>query len=176
MKLTNSINKLHKVDISSLDQIQILVNSFYEKVRKDDELGPIFEKHIQDWKAHLPRMYQFWVKTSLWKGNVSRQPIWKTPAITYRETAFRDLGSIIHRHGKRAFCRTISGKIKTIGSKHCGNVPISHGNRPWQCHTCDTQLFATLNISASSKKFKKVNQTKIPIAKKGILDNVVHKQ
>ena len=77
MKLTNSINKLHKVDISSLDQIQILVNSFYEKVRKDDELGPIFEKHIQDWKAHLHRMYQFWERLLFGKETYQGNPFEK---------------------------------------------------------------------------------------------------
>lgn len=48
-------------DITSIEDIQIMVNSFYEKVRQDDLLGDIFNSIIQDnWAAHLEKMYRFW--------------------------------------------------------------------------------------------------------------------
>lgn len=48
-------------EIQNLDQIKLLVDSFYAKVREDDLLGPIFEKVIQDrWPEHLEKMYRFW--------------------------------------------------------------------------------------------------------------------
>ncbi|GHE52658.1 MAG: group III truncated hemoglobin [Bacteroidota bacterium] len=47
--------------IISLIDIQLLVDSFYEKVRKDTLLGPIFNRQIEDrWPQHLERMYTFW--------------------------------------------------------------------------------------------------------------------
>ena len=50
-----------KTDISTLDDIKLLVNSFYGKVQKDDLIGPIFQEKIQDrWSAHLEKMYSFW--------------------------------------------------------------------------------------------------------------------
>lgn len=48
-------------DISTLDDIQLLVDTFYEKIRKDALLGPIFNEKIGDnWSDHLQRMYKFW--------------------------------------------------------------------------------------------------------------------
>jgi hemoglobin len=37
------------------------VNRFYERVRDDDLLGPIFDDVAHtDWARHLPKMYDFW--------------------------------------------------------------------------------------------------------------------
>ncbi len=48
-------------DILSLDDIKNLVDSFYDKVRKDELIGPIFDERIQDrWPTHLAKMYSFW--------------------------------------------------------------------------------------------------------------------
>lgn len=50
-----------KQDIASINEIVILVNSFYHKVEEDDLLGPVFEKVIKgNWKPHLEKMYTFW--------------------------------------------------------------------------------------------------------------------
>lgn len=50
-----------KQDISTLADIQTLVNSFYTEVRKDEFLGPIFHSRIEDrWPEHLEKMYRFW--------------------------------------------------------------------------------------------------------------------
>lgn len=49
-------------DIRNFDDIQILVNAFYEAVRQDELLAPVFASRIPDeaWPAHLQRMYAFW--------------------------------------------------------------------------------------------------------------------
>lgn len=48
-------------DITTIDEIRRLVDAFYEKVRKDKVIGPIFIGAIGDqWPAHLDRMYRFW--------------------------------------------------------------------------------------------------------------------
>lgn len=50
-----------KKEIEQIEDIQLLVNSFYDKVRNDKLLGPIFDKIIQDrWPEHLEKMYRFW--------------------------------------------------------------------------------------------------------------------
>ncbi|HSC54884.1 MAG TPA: group III truncated hemoglobin [Phnomibacter sp.] len=44
-----------------MDHIQLLVNTFYDSVRQDGLLGPIFNGIIQDrWPIHLEKMYRFW--------------------------------------------------------------------------------------------------------------------
>lgn len=48
-------------DITTLDDIKLLVNSFYGKVREDKTVGDIFNGVIQDrWPEHLEKMYRFW--------------------------------------------------------------------------------------------------------------------
>jgi hemoglobin len=48
-------------DIVSRADIEHLVNHFYDRVRADDILGPIFDDVANtDWDAHLPKMYDFW--------------------------------------------------------------------------------------------------------------------
>lgn len=48
-------------EITQMDHIKLLVDSFYSKVRKDKLLSPIFEERIKDnWPVHLDKMYRFW--------------------------------------------------------------------------------------------------------------------
>lgn len=50
-----------KKDILSLEDIKLLVDTFYDKVRKDELIGPVFNDRIQDrWPQHLAKMYTFW--------------------------------------------------------------------------------------------------------------------
>lgn len=45
-------------DILTRSDVETLVNEFYNKVKADDLLGPVFS-HV-DWPHHLPIMYNFW--------------------------------------------------------------------------------------------------------------------
>lgn len=48
-------------DITSLDDIKLLVDTFYSKVQEDEIIGPIFNQKIGDlWTEHLEKMYRFW--------------------------------------------------------------------------------------------------------------------
>lgn len=49
-----------KNDITTREDIFLLVSSFYGKVRKDDILGPFFNDIIKDWDAHLELLTTFW--------------------------------------------------------------------------------------------------------------------
>lgn len=53
------MEELH--DINNLDDIKKLVDVFYDRVREDVLLAPIFNGVIQDrWPQHLSTMYRFW--------------------------------------------------------------------------------------------------------------------
>jgi truncated hemoglobin YjbI len=46
-----------------------LVDTFYERVRMDAVLGPVFEAKLAGkWQEHMPRMYAFWTKVLLGTG------------------------------------------------------------------------------------------------------------
>jgi hemoglobin len=50
-----------KKDVANIEDIQLLVDAFYTKVKADDLLGSIFNGVIQDrWPEHLDKMYRFW--------------------------------------------------------------------------------------------------------------------
>ena len=52
-----------------------LVHRFYEKVRCDAELGPVFEARIADWEPHLDRMVAFWSSVALMTGRYHGRPV-----------------------------------------------------------------------------------------------------
>lgn len=50
-----------KNDLMQIEDVKLLVDTFYDKVRMDDLLAPVFNDRIQDrWPAHLQKMYTFW--------------------------------------------------------------------------------------------------------------------
>lgn len=50
-----------KKNIETLEDVQLLVDSFYGKVREDEVLKDIFNDVIQErWSEHLEKMYRFW--------------------------------------------------------------------------------------------------------------------
>ncbi|MCF2502156.1 group III truncated hemoglobin [Dyadobacter sp. CY107] len=50
-----------KQEILDIDDIKLLVDSFYAKVRADALLSPVFNERISDnWPQHMEKMYKFW--------------------------------------------------------------------------------------------------------------------
>lgn len=49
---------MSKKTIENKEDVSLLVNTFYDKVLKNDDLKPFFT-HL-DFKAHLPKMIHFW--------------------------------------------------------------------------------------------------------------------
>lgn len=48
-------------DIESRQDIELLVNTFYGKVKEDNLIGYIFQDVAKvNWDLHLPKMYDFW--------------------------------------------------------------------------------------------------------------------
>lgn len=65
-------------DIESKQDIELLVNSFYDKARKDETIGYIFNTIIgEDWSHHLPIMYSFWETVLLHVQGYAGNPIQK---------------------------------------------------------------------------------------------------
>jgi len=53
--------KIEKRDLATIDDIVVMVDSFYAKVNHDELLSYVFNDFAQvDWDIHLPKMYAFW--------------------------------------------------------------------------------------------------------------------
>jgi hemoglobin len=55
--------------------IERLVRSFYDKVRADEMLGPVFDARIADWEPHLAQMCAFWSSVALMSGRYHGAPM-----------------------------------------------------------------------------------------------------
>lgn len=62
-----------------LDEAMIhdVVHGFYDEIRGDDLLGPIFNRQIaaEDWPVHLAKMCDFWSATLLRTGRYDGRPL-----------------------------------------------------------------------------------------------------
>lgn len=65
-----------KKDIANRTDIELLVNTFYEKVVADKQLGFIFQEIAKvNWSTHLPVMYNFWENIILCTGTYEGNPM-----------------------------------------------------------------------------------------------------
>ena len=108
-----------KKEIENLEDIKLLVNGFYDSVRKDELLSPIFNKIIVDkWPEHLEKMYRFWQSILLEEYTYSGNPF----------LAHANLGiSEIH------FKRWLSLFYETLDSSFEGEIAEKQSYRANKC-------------------------------------------
>lgn len=52
---------LNRKTLEQRVDVQLMVDSFYSKVRSDSLIGPIFDNVAKvNWDEHLPKLYNFW--------------------------------------------------------------------------------------------------------------------
>jgi hemoglobin len=65
-----------KKDIASRKDIEILVDEFYSKVKKDELIGFIFTDIVKvNWEKHLPVMYGFFENLLFYTGSYTGNPM-----------------------------------------------------------------------------------------------------
>jgi hemoglobin len=57
------------------DGLKRLVHAFYARVRQDPELGPLFDREVADWPAHLDKLTNFWSSTLLKTRRYDGRPL-----------------------------------------------------------------------------------------------------
>lgn len=62
-------------EIKDIEDISLLVNTFYDKIRKDDLLAPVFNSVIKNWEPHLEKMVQFWSTLLLYTRTYKDDPL-----------------------------------------------------------------------------------------------------
>lgn len=58
-------------------RLAALVDRFYDKVRADPLLGPVFNPRVEDWDAHKVLMTSFWATVALRSGHYRGNPLAK---------------------------------------------------------------------------------------------------
>ena len=59
----------------SATALATLVDRFYEQVRRDSELGPVFNPAVHDWDAHKRLLTSFWCSVALREGSYRGNPM-----------------------------------------------------------------------------------------------------
>lgn len=100
-------------DIQGLDDIKILINKFYSRVRKDDLLGPIFQEKIPgDWGPHLQIMYDFWYTVLFAKAAYRGNPFMKHAEMPIYAGHFDKWVALFHQTIDELFAGSIADDAK----------------------------------------------------------------
>jgi hemoglobin len=65
------------MDKTGIDEpmIERLVRKFYDRIRAEPVLGPIFASKIDDWEHHIQKLCAFWSSVALMTGRYHGQPM-----------------------------------------------------------------------------------------------------
>lgn len=76
--MTNAMNNIETKEIEDRQDVILLVNKFYQRVRQDELIGPIFNEKIgKHWAEHLQTMYDFWESRLFDKDTYEGRPLMK---------------------------------------------------------------------------------------------------
>ena len=107
-----------KKEIENLEDIKLLVNGFYDRVRKDELLSPIFNKIIVDkWPEHLEKMYRFWQSILLEEYTYSGNPFLAHANLGISEIHFKRWLNLFYETLDSSFEGEIAEKAKLQGKQ-----------------------------------------------------------
>ena len=107
-----------KKEIENLEDNKLLVNGFYDSVRKDELLSPIFNKIIVDkWPEHLEKMYRFWQSILLEEYTYSGNPFLANANLGISEIHFKRWLNLFYETLDSSFEGEIAEKAKLQGKK-----------------------------------------------------------
>lgn len=109
---------MRNTDIQTLDDIRLLVDSFYSKVQQDQQLGPIFQASIQDrWPQHLAKMYSFWQTILLDEYTYNGRPFPPHARLPIDKAHFERWLQLFHETVDELFQGTVAEEAKSRGNK-----------------------------------------------------------
>ena len=114
-----------KPDITGRAEIETLVNTFYDRVRGDAELGPIFDEVAHtNWSTHLPKMHAFWETVLFRTGGFIGNPI----AAHARLVPLTDMGRDKFDHWLTLFRATVDDLFAGERAEHIKNCAADMAN------------------------------------------------
>ena len=105
-------------DISNLDDIKLLVDTFYSEVQKDALIGVIFNEKIGNrWPEHLEKMYRFWETILLEVHTYTGSPFPPHKELPVAKTHFDRWMEIFTKTTDRLFVGPIADEAKLRAEK-----------------------------------------------------------
>ena len=86
-----------KDDINTREDVALLVDQFYKKVRANAILGPIFNQAITNWDQHLDHLTTFW-ESSLFVGKPLKKKYIGNPLEVHVKVDKANNNSITEHH------------------------------------------------------------------------------
>ncbi len=107
--------------IASQEDIIVLVDTFYDKVNKDELLSPIFNDLAQvHWESHMPTMYAFWGSILLGSGTYNGRPFPKHLPLPIKQAHFDRWLLLFHTNIDEQFCGDLAEEAKTRATTIAG--------------------------------------------------------
>ena len=105
-------------DITTEADVKLMVDSFYERVAKDELLGPVFNEIARvDWEHHLPAMYSFWSTMLFRRTSYKGRPWPKHAPLPVRKEHFERWLSL--------FCGTVDSLFTGPKAKEAKSIALS---------------------------------------------------
>lgn len=105
-------------DIASLDDIRLLVDTFYGRVQLDMTLGGIFNGVLEGrWPQHLEKMYRFWQTVLLGEHTYSGTPFPPHAQLPIAQQHFDAWLSLWHKTIDEHFAGPKADEAKWRGDK-----------------------------------------------------------
>lgn len=114
-----------KPDITGRAEIEVLVNTFYDRVKEDAVLGPIFNDVAKiNWSTHLPKMYAFWETVMFRSGGFVGNPM----AAHARLVPLTDMGKDKFDHWLVLFKTTVDALFVGKHAEHIKSCATDMAN------------------------------------------------
>ena len=105
-------------EIMAMEDIQLLVGTFYFKVREDELLGPIFEERLAGkWEEHLAKMYRFWQTLLLGEHSYYGSPLMPHLDMPVEKMHFQRWVEIFHQTVDDLFAGEVAEEAKWRGNR-----------------------------------------------------------
>ena len=102
-------------DLMDRDDVVVLVNRFYDRIREDGRLGPVFNEVAKvHWESHLPKMVDFWDTVLFRAGTFRGNPL----AAHARLVPLTDMGRATFEHWLTLFRATVAELFEGANADH----------------------------------------------------------
>jgi len=103
-----------KPDIESRDDIIVFVDAFYEQIRSDSLLAPVFNMKIpsDQWQQHQNRMYDFWYAMIFYGDRYEGNPLAKHIRLPISQKHFERWLELFHQTIDTYFEGLVAEEVK----------------------------------------------------------------